>query len=131
MKACVTSQDRLLNLSFLRLFRAARLIKLLRQGYTIRILLWTFVQSFKVGDILSFNKKVTGVTGVNGLAGNSSLQSVHGIAWTRKNIQQQQQFYSQNVLVYDRGQREKTILVKAGLAQEGCDNSNNHSSQLC
>ncbi|XP_024908754.1 calcium channel, voltage-dependent, N type, alpha 1B subunit, a isoform X3 [Cynoglossus semilaevis] len=42
-----TTQDRLLNLSFLRLFRAARLIKLLRQGYTIRILLWTFVQSFK------------------------------------------------------------------------------------
>uniref|UniRef100_A0A673IKL4 Voltage-dependent N-type calcium channel subunit alpha n=1 Tax=Sinocyclocheilus rhinocerous TaxID=307959 RepID=A0A673IKL4_9TELE len=39
--------DRLLNLSFLRLFRAARLVKLLRQGYTIRILLWTFVQSFK------------------------------------------------------------------------------------
>nr|XP_006819159.1 PREDICTED: voltage-dependent P/Q-type calcium channel subunit alpha-1A-like [Saccoglossus kowalevskii] len=36
-----------LNLSFLRLFRAARLIKLLRQGYTIRILLWTFIQSFK------------------------------------------------------------------------------------
>ncbi|XKL62043.1 hypothetical protein PGB90_001876 [Kerria lacca] len=35
------------NLGFLRLFRAARLIKLLRQGYTIRILLWTFVQSFK------------------------------------------------------------------------------------
>ncbi|XP_031638409.1 voltage-dependent calcium channel type A subunit alpha-1-like isoform X2 [Contarinia nasturtii] len=36
-----------LNLGFLRLFRAARLIKLLRQGDTIRILLWTFVQSFK------------------------------------------------------------------------------------
>uniref|UniRef100_A0A2K6H0B2 Voltage-dependent R-type calcium channel subunit alpha n=1 Tax=Propithecus coquereli TaxID=379532 RepID=A0A2K6H0B2_PROCO len=36
------------NMSFLKLFRAARLIKLLRQGYTIRILLWTFVQSFKV-----------------------------------------------------------------------------------
>jgi hypothetical protein len=36
-----------INLGFLRLFRAARLIKLLRQGYTIRILLWTFVQSFK------------------------------------------------------------------------------------
>ncbi|XP_038649454.1 probable voltage-dependent R-type calcium channel subunit alpha-1E [Scyliorhinus canicula] len=35
------------NLNFLKLFRAARLIKLLRQGYTIRILLWTFVQSFK------------------------------------------------------------------------------------
>ena len=37
-----------ISLSFLRLFRAARLIKLLRKGYTIRILLWTFVQSFKV-----------------------------------------------------------------------------------
>uniref|UniRef100_A0A8B9MLT1 Voltage-dependent N-type calcium channel subunit alpha n=1 Tax=Accipiter nisus TaxID=211598 RepID=A0A8B9MLT1_9AVES len=42
------STDNFINLSFLRLFRAARLIKLLRQGYTIRILLWTFVQSFKV-----------------------------------------------------------------------------------
>ncbi|XP_057674671.1 voltage-dependent N-type calcium channel subunit alpha-1B isoform X4 [Corythoichthys intestinalis] len=40
-------KDKMINLSFLRLFRAARLIKLLRQGYTIRILLWTFVQSFK------------------------------------------------------------------------------------
>jgi len=27
-----------------------RLIKLLRQGYTIRILLWTFVQSFKASQ---------------------------------------------------------------------------------
>lgn len=46
------------NMSFLKLFRAARLIKLLRQGYTIRILLWTFVQSFKVSaaalPLLSF-----------------------------------------------------------------------------
>ncbi|KAG9327996.1 hypothetical protein JZ751_016982 [Albula glossodonta] len=42
-----SERDKLINLSFLRLFRAARLIKLLRQGYTIRILLWTFVQSFK------------------------------------------------------------------------------------
>ncbi|XP_048587004.1 voltage-dependent calcium channel type A subunit alpha-1-like isoform X2 [Nematostella vectensis] len=33
--------------SMFRLFRAARLIKLLRQGYTIRILLWTFLRSFK------------------------------------------------------------------------------------
>ena len=42
-----------ISLSFLRLFRAARLIKLLRKGYTIRILLWTFVQSFKVSYIKS------------------------------------------------------------------------------
>ncbi|XP_071801996.1 voltage-dependent calcium channel type A subunit alpha-1-like isoform X9 [Asterias amurensis] len=39
--------DGFINLSVLRLFRAARLIKLLRQGSSIRILLWTFVQSFK------------------------------------------------------------------------------------
>ncbi|EGK96852.1 AGAP002578-PD [Anopheles gambiae str. PEST] len=41
------SNENSFNVGFLRLFRAARLIKLLRQGYTIRILLWTFVQSFK------------------------------------------------------------------------------------
>lgn len=41
-------QNSFISLGFLRLFRAARLIKLLRQGYTIRILLWTFIQSFKV-----------------------------------------------------------------------------------
>ncbi|XP_052128297.1 voltage-dependent calcium channel type A subunit alpha-1 isoform X23 [Frankliniella occidentalis] len=45
-KANITSTNSI-NVGFLRLFRAARLIKLLRQGYTIRILLWTFVQSFK------------------------------------------------------------------------------------
>ncbi|KAG9509584.1 Voltage-dependent calcium channel type A subunit alpha-1, partial [Fragariocoptes setiger] len=36
-----------MQVGFLRLFRAARLIKLLRQGDTIRMLLWTFIQSFK------------------------------------------------------------------------------------
>ena len=40
-------EDKMINLSFLRLFRATRLIKLLRQGETIRILIWTFVQSLK------------------------------------------------------------------------------------
>lgn len=40
-------QDKGVNVGFLRLFRAARLIKLMRQGATIRVLLWTFVQSFK------------------------------------------------------------------------------------
>lgn len=44
----IVLQKNFINVGFLRLFRAARLIKLLRQGYTIRILLWTFVQSFKV-----------------------------------------------------------------------------------
>ena len=36
------------NIGFLRLFRAARLIKLLRRSVSIRILLFTFVQSIKV-----------------------------------------------------------------------------------
>jgi hypothetical protein len=39
------------NLSFLRLFRAARLLRLLQRGRSIRILMWTFVQSVKVGLI--------------------------------------------------------------------------------
>ncbi len=43
----IFAQKNFINVGFLRLFRAARLVKLLRQGYTIRILLWTFVQSFK------------------------------------------------------------------------------------
>nr|AAO83841.1 voltage-dependent non-L-type calcium channel alpha-1 subunit isoform A [Lymnaea stagnalis] len=38
---------RQVSFGFFRLFRAARLVKLLRQGYTIRLLLWTFFQSFK------------------------------------------------------------------------------------
>ncbi|XP_018650448.1 voltage-dependent calcium channel [Schistosoma mansoni] len=41
------SESAFLSLGFLRLFRAARLIKLLRQGYSIRIILWTFIQSIK------------------------------------------------------------------------------------
>ncbi|KAL1421244.1 hypothetical protein MTO96_023221 [Rhipicephalus appendiculatus] len=46
-QSVVTFQLNFFSVGFLRLFRAARLIKLLRQGYTIRILLWTFIQSFK------------------------------------------------------------------------------------
>ena len=38
------------NIGFLRLFRAARLIKLLRRSVSIRILLFTFVQSIKVSN---------------------------------------------------------------------------------
>jgi len=45
------------NVGIFRLFRAARLVKLLRQGYTIRLLLWTFLQSFKVSkmNIIVYN----------------------------------------------------------------------------
>ena len=38
----------LVKIGFLKLFRAARLIKLLRRSVSVRILLYTFVQSFKV-----------------------------------------------------------------------------------
>ena len=40
-------EDSNVNLAILRLFRAARLLKLLRQSENIRILLWTFMQSLK------------------------------------------------------------------------------------
>lgn len=40
----------IVEVGFLRLFRAARLIKLLRRSVSIRILLYTFVQSIKVTD---------------------------------------------------------------------------------
>lgn len=53
LKSCSSSflsqdnQDIPIDPTFFRLFRAARLIKLIRQGYTIRMLLWTFFQSLK------------------------------------------------------------------------------------
>ncbi|KAH9397655.1 hypothetical protein TYRP_003978, partial [Tyrophagus putrescentiae] len=47
LSAVNSKEFNFISVGFLRLFRAARLIKLLRQGYTIRILLWTFIQSFK------------------------------------------------------------------------------------
>ena len=39
---------KLVQIGFLKLFRAARLIKLLRRSVSVRILLYTFIQSFKV-----------------------------------------------------------------------------------
>merc|ERR1719495_3017299 len=38
---------KLVQVGFLKLFRAARLIKLLRRSVSVRILLYTFIQSFK------------------------------------------------------------------------------------
>ncbi len=51
----IIDATRIVNVGFLRLFRAARLIKLLRRSVSIRILLYTFVQSIKV---LSLSKSV-------------------------------------------------------------------------
>ena len=45
----------LVKIGFLKLFRAARLIKLLRRSVSVRILLYTFVQSFKV-QLQTFEK---------------------------------------------------------------------------
>ena len=51
----IVDATQLVNVGFLRLFRAARLIKLLRRSVSIRILLFTFVQSIKViSSIMSF-----------------------------------------------------------------------------
>ena len=43
----IIDATKLVNVGFLRLFRAARLIKLLRRSVSIRILLFTFIQSIK------------------------------------------------------------------------------------
>jgi len=38
------------NISFFRLFRVMRLVKLLSRGESIRMLLWTFIKSFQVSS---------------------------------------------------------------------------------
>jgi len=43
----VQTED-VVNISFFRLFRVMRLIKLLSRGESIRTLLWTFMKSFQV-----------------------------------------------------------------------------------
>ena len=45
----IIDATKIVQIGFLKLFRAARLIKLLRRSVSVRILLYTFVQSFKVG----------------------------------------------------------------------------------
>jgi len=37
-----------MSISFFRLFRVMRLVKLLARGESIRTLLWTFIKSFQV-----------------------------------------------------------------------------------
>ncbi len=44
----IIDATKMVSVGFLKLFRAARLIKLLRRSVSVRILLYTFVQSFKV-----------------------------------------------------------------------------------
>ena len=51
MAGSIIDATGIVEVGFLRLFRAARLIKLLRRSVSIRILLYTFVQSIKVGRI--------------------------------------------------------------------------------
>ena len=43
----IIDATKMVQVGFLKLFRAARLIKLLRRSVSVRILLYTFVQSFK------------------------------------------------------------------------------------
>ena len=47
----IVDVTKLLQIGFLKLFRAARLIKLLRRSVSVRILLYTFIQSFKVPSL--------------------------------------------------------------------------------
>ena len=45
-----------MSISFFRLFRVARLVKLLNKNENIRTLLWTFMKSFQVNRIEEKNK---------------------------------------------------------------------------
>ena len=56
----------IVEVGFLRLFRAARLIKLLRRSVSIRILLYTFVQSIKVNRLTNLSPVI-----VNSITGSS------------------------------------------------------------
>ena len=56
----------IVEVGFLRLFRAARLIKLLRRSVSIRILLYTFVQSIKVKRLTNLSSVI-----VNSITGSS------------------------------------------------------------
>ena len=54
----IIDATKMVSVGFLKLFRAARLIKLLRRSVSVRILLYTFVQSFKVwNDWFSTKRK--------------------------------------------------------------------------
>ena len=52
----IIDATKMVSVGFLKLFRAARLIKLLRRSVSVRILLYTFVQSFKV-SVTRFGEK--------------------------------------------------------------------------
>ena len=69
MVGSIVDVTKLVQIGFLKLFRAARLIKLLRRSVSVRILLYTFVQSFKVQ-----NKKE--ITRMEVLAGSLDIQGV-------------------------------------------------------
>lgn len=43
----------IISINFFRLFRVMRLVKLLARGEGIRTLLWTFMKSFQVGNVMS------------------------------------------------------------------------------
>ena len=58
----IIDATQIVNVGFLRLFRAARLIKLLRRSVSIRILLFTFVQSIKVSDLLNWQERTHVIT---------------------------------------------------------------------
>ncbi|KAM8718745.1 hypothetical protein ACLKA7_001458 [Drosophila subpalustris] len=111
-----------INVGFLRLFRAARLIKLLRQGYTIRILLWTFVQSFKalpyVCLLIAMLFFIYAIIGMQ-VFGNIKLSTVENSITRHNNFQS----FSQGVMLLFRcatGEAWPNIML-ACLKGKACD----------
>ena len=56
----IIDATKMVSVGFLKLFRAARLVKLLRRSRSVGILLYTFVQSFKASTttVQSFSKRL-------------------------------------------------------------------------
>jgi len=78
--ACVRLQDTFISLGFLRLFRAARLVKLLHRSYSIRMLLWTFVQAVKVCSFapISYIHPTTAAAATTTATSSSTIPNILG-----------------------------------------------------
>ncbi|CAG5928829.1 unnamed protein product [Menidia menidia] len=125
--------DNIINLSFLRLFRAARLIKLLRQGETIRILLWTFVQSFKalpyVCLLIAMLFFIYAIIGMQ-LFGNIALDEEEGSAINEHN--NFRSFHMALMLLFRSatGEAWQEIMLSC-LGEKQCDEDSGTSGKEC
>ncbi|XP_074629841.1 voltage-dependent L-type calcium channel subunit alpha-1D-like isoform X2 [Acropora palmata] len=121
--------------SLFRLFRAARLIKLLRQGYTIRILLWTFLQSFKalpyVGMLIGLLFFIYAVIGMQ-MFGQISVENEED-PWAQISSQNNFQSFPQAIQVLFRSATGENwqLIMLACAAGAKCDERVKDPPETC